>query len=68
LSNAKSAKEALDTFYKYNEYSDKITTAGSLAYIKFTLNTEDEFFAGEKEYYDEIMPMVQNLDLQFKLT
>ncbi len=67
LSNAKSAKEALDTFYEYNEYSDKITTAGSLAYIKFTLNTEDEFFAGEKEYYDEIMPMVQNLDLQFKL-
>lgn len=67
LNNAKSVKGALDAFYAYNRFGDKISTAISLSYIKFTLNTQDEFFVGEKDYYDEIMPKVQEIDLRFKL-
>lgn len=67
LNNAKSVKEALDAFYAYNRFGDKISTAISLSYIKFTLNTQDEFFDKEKDYYDEIMPKIQEIDLRFKL-
>ncbi|HXK72656.1 MAG TPA: M3 family metallopeptidase, partial [Clostridia bacterium] len=67
MNDAKNVKEALDAFYEYNEFSDKISTAISMSYIKFTLNTEDDFFVTEKEYYDEIMPKIQDIDLKFKL-
>ncbi|MFA5340391.1 MAG: M3 family oligoendopeptidase [Clostridia bacterium] len=67
MNNAVDIKHALDTFYEYNRFTDKINTAISMSYIKFTLNTEDEFFTAEKEYYDEVMPQIQDVDLQFKL-
>ncbi len=67
INNAADVKQALDTFYEYNRFTDKISTAISLSYIKFTLNTEDEFFVSEKEYYDEVMPKIQDVDLQFRL-
>ncbi|MDD2261294.1 MAG: M3 family oligoendopeptidase, partial [Clostridia bacterium] len=67
MNDAKNVKEALDAFYEYNEFSDMISTAISMSYIKFTLNTEDDFFVTEKEYYDEVMPKIQDIDLKFKL-
>lgn len=34
-------------------------TESSLANARFTLNTKDEFYSAEKDYYDEKMPVVQ---------
>lgn len=34
----------------------KVQTMSSLCYIRFTLNTSDEFYLKEKEYYDENTP------------
>lgn len=67
MENAEDVSQALDAFYEYNIFSDKINTAVSLSYIKFTLNTEDVFFVTEKEYYDEVMPKIQDVDLRFRL-
>ncbi|HPB16155.1 MAG: M3 family oligoendopeptidase [Clostridia bacterium] len=67
MENAEDVSQALDVFYEYNRFSDKINTAVSLSYIKFTLNTEDGFFVAEKEYYDEVMPKIQDVDLRFRL-
>ena len=35
----------------------RFSTMGSLAYTRYTLNTYDEFYLGEQEYYDEVMPI-----------
>lgn len=35
-----------------------IQTMASLCYIRFTLNTADEFYLAEKTYYDENMPRI----------
>ena len=32
-------------------------TMGSLAYVRYTLNTYDEFYLGEQNYYDEVGPV-----------
>lgn len=36
------------------------STASSLANMRFTLDSRDEFYKGEREYYDEIGPLVMN--------
>jgi len=49
------AKSALmDEFIKYS-------TAFSLANCRFTLNTKDEFYIAEVDYYDSISPLVSEI-------
>lgn len=66
LTEAGSAEQAISIAYEYFKYADKVNTGMSLSYVKFTLNTEDKFFVGEKEYYDEIMPKVEEQSLKLK--
>ncbi|MDR3207795.1 MAG: M3 family metallopeptidase, partial [Oscillospiraceae bacterium] len=56
IREATAAEEALDAFYAYETLYDEITTRIALAYIHFTGNTEDAFYAAEQDYYDEVMP------------
>ncbi len=67
MTSAETFEDAMNTVYEYSKYGDKISTAISLAYVRNTLNTLDEFYATEKEYYDEVMPKVQNLDVGFRM-
>src|SRR5690554_6419296 len=66
MRDAKSAQEAIDTYYEYDKYGEKAGKAISLAFVRFSLNTEDEFYLAEKEYYDQVMPQFQSYDMQFK--
>lgn len=59
LKKAKSAKEQLAAIYKMNEVSKEILTADSLVYIRYTVNTKDEFYQKEKEYNDHIGPVLE---------
>ena len=40
-------------------------TASSLSYMRYSINTVDEFYVAENEYYDEIGPAVQNYNVQY---
>jgi len=40
-------------------------TSASLSSCRFTLNTKDEFYQGEKEYYDNVTPLFQQLLVQY---
>ncbi len=40
-------------------------TSNSLSYMRYSINTVDEFYLKEKDYYDEIMPTVQNYTVQY---
>ena len=40
-------------------------TSNSLSYMRYSINTVDEFYLKEKEYYDEISPKVQNYMVQY---
>lgn len=54
---ATSAEEVLAAREVYLEEYVKFSTAYALSYCRFTLNTKDEFYASEMEYYDNVGPL-----------
>jgi len=51
---------------KYYALSNRTTTMMTIAQIRFDINTEDEFYGKEKEYYDEMEPKLANLVVEYK--
>jgi len=47
------------------ELVKEFETTESLSYMRYTINTVDEFYLAEKDYYDEITPEVQNYILDY---
>lgn len=58
IKNAKSASEAIEAHDKALDAMSEFSTMSSLANMKFTLNSFDEYFTKEREYYDEMGPLV----------
>lgn len=65
INKAQSAEEQLQAHKDYNELCKKVETMYTLAYIRHTINTEDEFYDKEKEFYDENLPILQSLNFDF---
>ena len=62
--SAKTAEEALAARKILQDAMTEYSTAASLANNRFNLNTTDEFYAGEVEYYDGVSPMLSALMLE----
>ena len=56
--NAKSVEEFLTIHEEYKAYSIALDTNMRIAFIRFTQDTRDEFYAAEKDYLDEIGPEI----------
>lgn len=65
LRSASSVVDMLSINREMTEIDTEYSTAASLAYCRFTLNTKDEFYEGEMAYYNEIDPMVQNMSTEY---
>ena len=57
---AGSGEEQFAVHRKYYELSDDITTNLMISYIRHSVDTTDEFYSAEKDYYDEIEPIISN--------
>ena len=69
IEKIKSAKSALDLKAardEYNKMSEEVDTAASLANCRFTLNTRDEFYNAEMDYYDNAMPLFSEIENEYK--
>ena len=62
---ARSVEEILEARAEYLSLKTEYDTAQSLSYMRYTINTVDPFYLAEKDYYDEIGPEIENLDLQY---
>ena len=62
---AESVEDVLAARKKYNDLMVEYGTMTALSYMRYTINTVDEFYLKEKDYYDEISPEVSNLDLLY---
>ena len=60
VENAKSVQEVLQAREGYVSIVTEYQTAAALSHMRYTINTADEFYLAEKDYYDEIGPRVQN--------
>ncbi|MEG1612809.1 MAG: M3 family oligoendopeptidase [Clostridia bacterium] len=58
LKNAKSADEIIKLRKEAEEILINFSTASTIAYVRFTQNTRDEFYLNEKNYYDEVAPIL----------
>ncbi len=56
---AKSAEEAAKLIRESDEIMKESITYSTIANVKSTIDTKDEFFSSEKDYYDRIGPLMQ---------
>ena len=65
IQNATSVEEILKAREDYLKIELEFSTNASLASMRYTINTVDEFYVAENEYYDEIGPAVSNYTIQY---
>lgn len=63
---ANSAEDLKTARDEYNKISEEVDTAASLANCRFTLNTRDEFYNAEMDYYDNAMPLFSEIENEYK--
>ena len=59
LKNARSYEEARAVFLETEERSKAVETAATLAYIRQSIDTRDEFYSKEKEFWDNFGPEIE---------
>ena len=59
LTSAQSYEEARAVFLEQDEWSKQVDTMATLAYIRHSIDTRDEFYDQEIEFWDEIGPELE---------
>ena len=65
IRNAKSVKEILAAREDYLKLVLEYQSNAALAYMRYSINTADEFYVAENCHYDEIGPAVQNAAVEY---
>lgn len=55
--NAESYEEFFEAFKEYDQLMRHVMTARSIAEVRHTVDTTDEFYNAENEFYDEAIPV-----------
>jgi len=63
---AKSGEEQFAVHEKYYALTDRVNTLMTIANIRFDVDTSDEFYTKEHEYYDEKGPVYSSLVLDYQ--
>ena len=64
LNNVNNVDEFMEVFKEVNVLRNNISTMSTLSSLRYTINTSDEFYAKENDYWDENGPFYQQLDTQ----
>ena len=67
IENASCAQDVIDTYMEIEKQSEEISTMGSLSYVRYTIDTRDEFYSAENDFYDEAMPAIQEISQKTSL-
>ncbi|MBR4473238.1 MAG: M3 family oligoendopeptidase [Oscillospiraceae bacterium] len=65
IAEAKDADDILRAREDYLALMLEYRTSSALAYMRYSVNTVDEFYVAENAYYDEIGPVVQHAGVQY---
>lgn len=63
---ARSGEEQFKVHERYYALNSKVGTMMTIAHIRHDIDTTDEFYNGEKEYYDEMQPRLANLTVEYQ--
>ncbi len=67
IRSAQSAQDAYDAYMAFDKLAKDITTNFSIAYVRHTIDTKDEFYNEEHDYSDQIEPSLQAMNQQIGL-
>ncbi len=62
---AQSGAAQFEVHKKYYALKDEVATTVIIARIRHDIDTADEFYNQENNYYDEILPEIQNLEMMY---
>ncbi len=65
IENATCAQDLLDARNEYNKDSEVLGTMVRLAHTRLNLNSRDEFYGAEMDYYNSALPEIQMYDIKF---
>ena len=63
LKNANEPNEFMNIFNEVNEYRGHIQSMQTICSIRHTINTADEFYDKENEFWDNTMPLLQGYEV-----
>lgn len=63
--NAASGEEQFEIHKEYYKFSGDLETNMTLAYIRHDIDTTDEFYEKEQDFYDEKMPIIRNYETEY---
>lgn len=66
LKNAVDGEAQFETHKKFYELNDKVQTQVTLSSVRHTMDTADEFYEKEQNYYDEQVPEYSNLCVAYQ--
>lgn len=65
VENAQDGASLLSLREEYNSLSDRVGTMARLASTRLNLNSRDEFYKAEMDYYNSALPEIQMYDIKF---
>ena len=65
IENSKDYTQQISNIKKLNKLRNNVETMSTLASIRYSINTLDEFYQGEREYWDEYSPLIEELNSVF---
>lgn len=63
---AGSGEEQFAVHQKFYQLNSEVSTAITIAQIRHDIDTTDEFYSAEQDFYDEKMPVLENLVVDYK--
>lgn len=58
---ADSMEQQSEAIAKINEFRESFSTQANLAFIRASIDTKDEFYQKERDYFDEVSPQLEEL-------
>ena len=65
LKNAQSYEEARSVFLEYEEKRKAVDTTITLSYIRHSIDTRDEFYKEENDFWDEVTPEMEEYEQEW---
>ncbi|KAA0546733.1 M3 family oligoendopeptidase [Bacillus sp. BGMRC 2118] len=62
---AESAEEQNSVMHEINKIRNDFSTMYNICYVRHTINTEDEFYQAENDFFDEASPIMQKVSTTF---
>lgn len=63
--NAASGEEQFEIHREYYKFAGDVQTNMVLAYIRHDIDTTDEFYEKEQDFYDEVMPIINKYETEY---